>query len=143
MNYRLKKNLIQFMLICMLIFSFILPLCSCGSAKLPPKAGDIDYTVVTGSSIPEDLQALIDDRKKENFELTFSEHSYLYIVKGYGKQKSGGYSIKVNQFYKAEDSLVLDTDLLGPKPEDEVSKKASYPYIVLKTQFFEEPVTFY
>lgn len=127
----------------LLMISFILILCSCERTKLPEKTGTIDYTIVTGSSIPEDLQALIQDRKKENFELTFSERSYLYIVKGYGKQTSGGYSIKINDFYKAQDALVLDTDLLGPKSEDSVQKKASYPYIVIKTQFFEEPVIFY
>ncbi len=126
-----------------LIFSLVLTLCGCEKTKLPEKTGEIDYTIVTGSSVPEDLQSLINDRKKESFELTFSEHSYLYIIKGYGKQKSGGYSIKINNFYKAEDALVLDTDLLGPKTEDTVQKKASYPYIVLKTRFYEEPVIFY
>ena len=127
----------------LLSLSMIFGLSGCEKNKLPAKTGEIDYTLVTGSSVPEDLQALINDRKKESFELTFSEHSFLYIVKGYGKQKSGGYSIRINQFYKAEDTLVLDTDLLGPKPEDTVSKKASYPYIVIKTPFLEEPVTFY
>ena len=127
----------------LLILSFIFVLCGCEHTKLPKKTGNIDYTIVTGSSIPEDLQSLIRDRKKESFELTFSEHSYLYIVKGYGKQKSGGYSIKINDFYQAKDALVLDTDLLGPKPDDKVRKKPSYPYIVIKTQFYEEPVIFY
>lgn len=137
------KNAKQLLYFLLFLCFFIPGLCGCERTKLPEKTGEIDYTIVTGSSIPKDLQSLIDDRKKESFELTFSEHSYLYIVKGYGKQKSGGYSIKINKFYEAKDALVLDTDLLGPNAEDNVSKKPSYPYIVLKTNFLEEPVIFY
>ena len=92
------KSIKIFTLIC-LFFSFcICSFSGCSRNKLPEKVEDVDYTIATGSTIPKDLQALIDERKKESFELTFSDDAYLYIVKGYGEQKSGGYSIKINQF---------------------------------------------
>ena len=122
-----------------------LSLCLVGCEKetRPPKIGELEYTVVAGSDVPQELKKLINERMKKAFELTFSENSCLFVVRGYGKQKSGGYSIKINEFYQAKDTLVLDTDLFGPKKEQKVSDQASYPYIVIKTEYREEPVTFY
>ena len=58
---------------------------SCSSKEEYPKTGDIDYTVVSGADIPHELKKLIKDRKKNSFELSYSDGSYLYIVKGYGR----------------------------------------------------------
>lgn len=126
-----------------LIICFSVCLAGCEKETRPAKIGKLEYTVVAGSDIPQELKKLIEERKKKSFELTFSENSCLYVVKGYGKQKSGGYSIKINEFYQAKDTLVLDTELYGPKKDQKVSEQASYPYIVIKTEYREEPVTFY
>lgn len=126
-----------------LILCFSFCLAGCEKEGLPAKIGELEYTVVAGSDVPQELKKLINERKKKAFELTFSENSCLFIVKGYGKQKSGGYSIKINELYQAKDTLVLDTELFGPKKDQKVSEQASYPYIVIKTEYREEPVTFY
>lgn len=126
-----------------LILCFSFCLIGCEKEGRPAKIGELEYTVVAGSDVPQELKKLINERKKKAFELTFSENSCLFIVKGYGKQKSGGYSIKINELYQAKDTLVLDTELFGPKKDQEVSEKPSYPYIVIKTEYREEPVTFY
>ena len=126
-----------------LILCLILCLAGCEKESRPAKIGKMEYTLTAGSDIPQELKKLINDRKKKAFELTYSENSCLYIVKGYGKQKSGGYSIKINEFYQAKDTLVLDTELFGPKKDQKVSDQPSYPYIVIKTEYREEPVTFY
>lgn len=138
-----QKNLKTFF---SLFLTFTLCLCfldGCNKSKLPAKTGEIEYTIVTGSDIPKELKQLIKERKENPFELTFSDNAYLYLIKGYGKQKSGGYSIKINQLYEAKDTLVFDTDLIGPKVKEQVSETPSYPYIVLKAKFRELPVTFY
>lgn len=127
----------------LLILCFCLVFMGCERESRPAKIGKLEYTVVAGSDIPQELKKLINERKKKSFELTFSENACLYVTKGYGKQKSGGYSIKINEFYQAKDTLVLDTELFGPKKDQEVSDQPSYPYIVLKTEYREEPVTFY
>ena len=88
------------------------------------------------------MNKLIKERKKNPFELTFSDNSSLYIVKGYGKQPTGGYSITVNDFYQSNDDLVFDTELFGPKKDDTFSTLPSYPYIIIKTEFRENPVVF-
>lgn len=126
---------------------FLFALCmglftGCSRSEMPDKAEELDFTIVSGTDIPGDLKELIQDRRKDPFELTYTDGSYLYIVKGYGKQSSGGYSIVVNDFYLSQDCLVFDAELFGPKAEEEVSKKASYPYIVIKTEYREDPVIF-
>lgn len=126
---------------------FLLILCigafvGCSRSDVPAKTEELDFTIVSGTDIPGDLKELIQDRRKDPFELTYTDGSYLYIVKGYGKQSSGGFNIVVNDFYLSQDCLVFDTELFGPKAEDEVSKKASYPYIVIKTEYREDPVVF-
>lgn len=135
--YRFSKILVSLVL-CISFF-----VTGCQKDEHPAKIGELEYTVVAGSDIPQELKKLINERKKKAFELTFSENSCLFVVKGYGKQKSGGYSIKINEFYRAKDTLVLDTELFGPKKDEKVSEQASYPYIVIKTEYREEPVIFY
>lgn len=137
--YRLFKKTFPFFF----IFYFIVFLISgCNRQDAPTKAESLDFTVVSGTDIPGDLKELIQKRQKEPFELTYTDGSYLYIVKGYGEQEGGGYNIVVNDFYLSEDCLVFDTELFGPKSDEEVSGKASYPYIAIKTEYREDPVIF-
>lgn len=119
------------------IFSFA----GCNKEEYP-KDKSIDYTIVIGADIPKELQKIIKERQKQNFELTYSDGSCLFIVKGYGTQNSGGYNIKINDFYQSKDYLVFNTDLYGPKKDQKVSGNASYPYIVIKTEYRDNTVIF-
>ena len=47
-------------------------LCGCSKENPPDKIADADFTVITGSDIPEELQSLINERKKNPFSLTFT-----------------------------------------------------------------------
>jgi hypothetical protein len=114
----------------------------CQKNETPEKVKDLDFTIVAGTDIPDELQELIDARSADAFELTYSDGSFLYIVKGYGAQQTSGYSITVNDFYQAEESLVFETKLVGPSKDDEVSNTQTYPYIVIKTKNMEESVLF-
>lgn len=116
-------------------------LCGCSEENPPDKIADADFTVITGSDIPEELQSLINERKKNPFSLTFTDQSYLYVVRGYGKQSCSGYKITVNDFCKREDGLYFDTELFGPK-SDNPDERSSYPYIVIKTEYVDLPVSF-
>lgn len=132
-----------FLRLCILTF-----LCShlfftgCDRNEAPNKTNDLEFTVVSGTDIPEELQKLIEQRQENTFELTFSDDSSLYVIKGYGKQASGGYSIVVHDFYQAGEQLVFDTELFGPKKDEPISDSPSYPYIVIKTEYRENPVVF-
>lgn len=103
---------------------------------------DLDYTVVTDRDIPEILKSLIQEQKTEPFELTYEFEGYLYVVKGYGKQDTGGYSIRVNDLYLGKNAIYAEMDLVGPETIEERAEGASYPYIVLKLEGRTEPVFF-
>ncbi len=135
-----KQCLSLFCAICLFVLLFSLS--GCGKNTKPAKTNDVDFTVVSAGDVPEELNKLIKERKKNPFELTFSDNASLYIVKGYGKQPTGGYSITVNDFYQSNDDLVFDTELFGPKKDDAFSTLPSYPYIIIKTEFRENPVVF-
>ncbi len=129
-----------------LFFFFLLLFCfalsGCSKEKETAAKNELEYTVVSGADIPKELSGLIKEREKKAFELTFSDNACLYIVKGYGKQASGGYSIAVNDFYQENDELIFDTELYGPKKGDAVSETPSYPYIAIKAEYRENPVVF-
>ena len=106
------------------------------------KVRDLEFTVVGDSDVPQELLDLIQEKKNDAFKLTYSNDQGLYIVNGYGTQESGGYSITVEQLYLTENAIIFDTELMGPGKDEEVSKEPSCPYIVVKTEFLEEPVIF-
>lgn len=131
-----------FIFFLLLLFLVSPMLAGCSKDTAPKKVQELDYTVVSGTDIPEELDALIKERQSKDFQLTFSDNSCLYIIKGYGQQKSGGYNIVINDFYLSDDCMVFDTELFGPKSDEKVSDKPTYPYIVIKTVYREQPVTF-
>jgi len=115
----------------------------CGVQKTgTEKIRDVDYTVVTEQEMPEELKAEVEKRKAEDFKLTYVLDDALYIVRGFGMQETGGYSIQVQNLYLAENALYFETDLIGPDNGSQVEKAVSYPYIAVKTERLEENVVF-
>ncbi|MDO4295336.1 MAG: protease complex subunit PrcB family protein [bacterium] len=119
-------------------------LAGCSTAKRDSAAAQnaLEYTVVEKSAIPEELAKLISEKEKTPFKLSYSDGSSLFLAVGYGEQKSGGYSIQVKEFYLGENAIYLDTELLGPSEEEYKSGEPSMPYLVLQTEYREEPVVF-
>lgn len=106
------------------------------------KVEDLDYTVVEEDKVPEELQTQIDEKKEADFKLTYENDGDLYIVRGYGEQETGGYSIAVNDVYLTANSVVFKTLLIGPGESEEKSKAPSYPYIVVKIKDQNKNVVF-
>lgn len=109
------------------------------------KIKDLEFTVLAEDNIPEELKAIIEEKKENTFKVTYQDNGFLYICIGYGQQVSGGYSITVNDLYLTENAIYADTTLLGPEPAESAGIKKntpSYPYIVLKTEFVDKPVIF-
>ncbi len=144
MHIKKSINLNQIVLSVLLSILLISPisLTGCTKGENQTKTSDIDFTIVSEGDLPKDLKKLIKKRKKNPFELSYSDGSYLYVIKGYGKQSTSDYSIVVNGFYLSKDNLIFDTDLFGPKDDADVSNSPSYPYIVIKTEYIENPIIF-
>lgn len=106
------------------------------------KIKDLEFTVVEDADLPGELKEIIDEKKENPFKLSYSNKDYLYIVVGYGKQNSGGYSIAVDELYLTANAIYIDTNLIGPTQDDVVTQGVTYPYVVVKMEFMDESVVF-
>lgn len=106
------------------------------------KVRDLQFTVVGEQELPEELKNLVTEKKTAPFKLTYSNDGGLFIAVGYGEQPTGGYSIAVNELYLTENSIVIDTELKGPEKGEDAGAEKSYPYIVIQTEYLENPVIF-
>ena len=82
------------------------------------KVRDLEFTVVGETDLPEELKQVIGEKKTAPFKMTYTE------------------------LYLTENAIVADTELLGPESAEQTGAEKSYPYIVVKTEYLEEPVIF-
>ena len=50
----------------------------------------LEYTIVENNAIPEEAASLIEEKKAAEFQMTYQRGEDLYLIRGYGKQMSGG-----------------------------------------------------
>lgn len=126
----------------LVVLTLVMGMCLTG-CKEEEKIRDLDFTVVSSDCIPKELLSEIDSKKQEEFRLTFRDKDYLYLCMGYGEKETGGYSIRVEELYLTDSSIVFDTTLLGPKhTKENKMKEPSYPYIVIKMEYIDATVIF-
>lgn len=126
-----------------LILGMMLLACGCSVERTEEqKLKDLAFTVVEESQIPEDLKILIEEKKQNEFKLTFDTEEAKYIVMGYGAQQTNGYSISVEELYETKNAIYINTNLLGPSKGEAVSEVESYPYIVVKIDYMDKSVVF-
>ena len=97
---------------------------------------------LTGKELPDELKKIIEEKKQKEMKLTYMSGDKLYIVRGYGVQKTGGYSIQVKDLYQAKNAVYFKSELIGPGENDVSEKVESYPYIVVSTEKTEDIVVF-
>ena len=102
---------------------------------------EIPFVIVSEECIPKELVSLIEKRKEEEIKLTYVDENDRYIIIGYGKQNTGGYSIYIKDLYVTENAIYVDTCLMGPK-EQKVKDVPSYPVIVIQISEMGLPVVF-
>ena len=135
----LGKRIRNVLLVCLMCMSVI----ACGAKQDPmEKIKDLDFSVIAEDKLPEELLSMIEEKKADSFKMTFEDQGFLYICVGYGEQETGGYSITVNELYETGNAIYLDTNLIGPGPEEKGKYAQTYPYVVVKTEFVDKPVVF-
>ena len=126
-----------------LFFSILLFLTGCSVEKTDAhKIRDLEFTLVEESQMPEELKALIEEKKATEFKLTFDTEDAKYIVVGYGRQETGGYSISVDELYETENAIYISTNLIGPAKGEMVTQVETYPYIVVRIDYIDKSVVF-
>lgn len=106
------------------------------------KLQDLEFTVVGEKDTPQALQDLIAQKRTNPFKLTYADGQDMYIIIGHGPQTGGGFSIVVKELYLTENSVVIKTELVGPEKGEATGTENSYPILIVKTAFCEEPVVF-
>lgn len=128
-------------LIC-LAACMILLLCGCRIIRVEEEERKpLEFTVVNQREIPAEVLSLIEEKKAKEFQMTYQSGEDMYLMKGYGQQMSGGYSIRVEELSGSSNGIFFKTRLLGPK-DDSLKGEPSYPYIVVKTAYREDSVLF-
>lgn len=116
-----------------------------GCSMAQGKTGDnrkVDYTVVKKEDLPAEVKKVIDSKKQERFQMTYQGEGELYIMKGYGIQSSGGYSIQVEYVTENEEEVHVKTKLVGPASREEQKDTISSPYLVVKMEDRDKKVIF-
>lgn len=110
--------------------------------KEPKKIRDLDFALVEDSRVPESLMELINDKKATEMKITMDDGEVKYIVAGYGTQKTGGYSISVDELYLTDNAIHINTTLIGPAKGEPVLEAESFPYVVLQMGYLDKSVIF-
>lgn len=137
----IRRKMKNFLLLSVCTLCLFLTGCTV-NADEDPKLRDLDFTVLSEEMIPAELKEMIAPKQKEAFAFSYSDGENLYLCIGYGEQKTGGYSIAVNDLYLTEQNILVNTSLLGPSGDEVTSDSPSYPYIVLKTENLDKEVIF-
>ena len=138
-----KRRQIIGALVLGIFVALVIQLQGCGMQVLPQEERkEVSFTIISKECIPDSLAKLIEERKEEEMKITYVDQGKRYIVIGYGRQNSGGYSIYIKDFYKTENALYVDTCLMGPKEKKEAQETASYPVMVLRISEMGLPVVF-
>lgn len=128
-------------LVCLAV-CMVLILCGCRIIRVEEEERKpLEYTVVNPQEIPAEVLSLIEEKKAKEFQMTYQSGEDMYLLKGYGQQMSGGYSIRVEELSGSSNGIFFKTRLLGPE-DDSLGGEPSYPYIVVRTAYLDEPVLF-
>lgn len=115
----------------------------CSIEKVRAKDGvKPEYTVMKEEDFPDKVRELVEQNREKEFQMTYQDNGFLYLMKGYGKQETGGYSIQVQDLSLWDNAIHLETMLLGPKEGEELTGEPSFPCLVIKMKYREEPVIF-
>lgn len=113
-----------------------------GDEEESKKVQDLEFSVVGENEIPQALKELIGKKREKPFKLTYADGKEMYIVIGEGPQTGGGYSVAVRELYLTDNAVVIRTELIGPEKGEASGTDISYPVLIVKTAYMEEPVVF-
>ena len=74
--------------------------------------------------------------------MSYQCENELYLMRGYGIQSTGGYSIQVEYVTENKEEIHVKTKLIGPESKEEQKDAISCPYIVVKIEKRDKRVIF-
>lgn len=105
----------------------VMLLTGCGLIKIEEgERTPLEYTIVKQEEIPAEAVRFMEQKKKKGFQMIYKVEDSMYLMKGYGTQVTGGYSIQVEEVSQSENGVFCKTRLLGPA-EGKQGQEPSYP----------------
>ena len=100
---------------CMLLI-FLLMAGGCSLVKIEEgERTPLAYTVVETAELPSSAQEMIQEKKDRDFQMTYQKGDTVYLIRGYGKKMSGGYSIQVAELSVSSTAVFFKTKQIGPE----------------------------
>lgn len=115
-------------------------LTGCGGKLGADDGTEVEFTIEEERTIPEPLLQAIKENQEREIRMTFEDGEDLYLIRGYGMQKTGGYSIAVEKCVENEEELRFVTRLIGPEDAQQLPEDPSYPYIVVRVAATDKEV---
>lgn len=110
--------------------------------KKKEEGTSVDYTVVKKADYPNEITDMIEEKKQEKFQMSYQSEGELYLIRGYGIQSTGGYSIQVEYVTETEGELHMKTALVGPENIEQSQNAISCPVIVVKMEYRDKKIIF-
>lgn len=133
----------KYIMIAMFVFVIGCILSACRTIEdEEKKIGELEFEVLSEEDLPKEIEDIISKRKKNEFKTNYTDGKDLYIIIGYGKQSTGGYSIKVDELYESKSNVYIKTTFLGPDKNESVTQTETYPYIVIRLENNNKTVVF-
>ena len=127
-------------IICLTAVAAALLLAGCGRDEKTQERSEVEFTVAAPDEVPRELASQIEANKRGEIRMAYTDGGFLYLIRGYGEQKTGGYSISVVECTEDDTTVFLDTRLIGPSNQEQLSKEPSWPCIILKTEARDKEV---
>ena len=122
---------------------------------------DLDFTVCAQTELPDDLRGLIEEKKTQAFQISYTTKEHLYIVVGYGEHDRTNLSVVVEELYKTDRAIYVKTNLKtmesmeqdqadsqrqtasgtdSIQTDTQYAEPSMYPYIVIRLPRMDLPV---
>ena len=124
----------------------IVVLTGCRTEKKEEGKKDLEFQIVSGKEIPEEMQRQIEAQKEEPFWITYGDQESLYAGRGYGRKETSGCSVCVDTCCEGGELIYIHTSLIGPDQDAEESEDRSEPsdtpYVVVKMKWSRKQIVF-
>ena len=98
----------------MVFWLAVMLLTGCGLIKIEEgERTPLEYTIVKQEEIPAEAVRFMEQKKKKGFQMIYKVEDSMYLMKGYGTQVTGGYSIQVEEVSQSENGVSCKTRLLS------------------------------
>lgn len=104
-----------------------------------------EFTVCSETMIPDDFAVLIEEKKYDDFKMSYLCNDYLYIAVGYGMQNVDTRLVCLEELRINNKAIYIKTGLRDKKNTENVTyhgEASIYPYIVIRCNAKSLPVRY-